>query len=64
MTPETIALTTAEAARELRVSTNTLLKWCSEGRVPFCKLGSRKLLFSRIEIERLVASGGPGKTEV
>lgn len=53
MTNETIALTTAEAARELRVSVNTLLRWVQQGKVPCIRLGRRKLIFSRKEIEKL-----------
>ena len=52
---ETIALTTVEAAQELRVSVSTLLKWVSAGIVPAVRLGDRKWLFSRAEIEKLVA---------
>ena len=54
MTNETIALSTIEAARELRCHPNTLLRWVSEGKVPYVRLG-RKLLFSRSEISKLVA---------
>jgi len=54
MANETIALSTIEAARELRCHPNTLLRWVAEGRVPYIRLG-RKLLFSRSEISKLVA---------
>lgn len=55
MSNETIALSTIEAARELRVHPNTLLRWVAQGKVPYVRLGGRKLLFSRSEIQRLVA---------
>jgi excisionase family DNA binding protein len=54
MSNETIALSTIEAARELRCHPNTLLRWVAEGKVPCVRLG-RKLLFSRSEISKLVA---------
>ena len=54
MSDETIAMSTIEAARELRCHPNTLLRWVSEGKVPYVRLG-RKLLFSRSEISKLVA---------
>ena len=54
MANETIALSTIEAARELRCHPNTLLRWVAEGKVPHIRLG-RKLLFSRSEISKLVA---------
>jgi excisionase family DNA binding protein len=56
---ETIALTTPEAARELKVSVNTLLKWVKQGRVPAVRIGGRKYLFSRIELEKLIAGRKP-----
>lgn len=55
MANETIALTTAETARELRVSVNTLLRWVQQGKVKAIRLGGRKLIFSRKEIEKLVS---------
>jgi len=59
MPEQTIALTANEAARELRISTATLFTWVKVGKVPAVRLGGRKLLFSRKEIERLVAGGKP-----
>ena len=65
MANETIALTTSEAAHELRVSVNTLLRWVKIGRVPCVVIGGRKLLFSRKEIESLVSNRQPtGSTPV
>ena len=56
MSNETIALTTIEAARELRCHPNTLLRWAvKENKVPYVRISSRKLLFSRAEIAKLVA---------
>jgi len=55
MSNETIALSTVEAARELRIQPNTLLRWVAQGKVPCVRLGGRKLLFSRSEISKLVA---------
>ncbi len=59
MANETMALTTVEAAREMRISVNTLLRWVAEGKVPAVRLGGRKLLFSRAEILKLVAGNNP-----
>jgi excisionase family DNA binding protein len=56
MTNETIGLTTLEASRELRVHPNTLLRWVKEGRVAAVRLGGRKLLFSRKELEKLISN--------
>jgi excisionase family DNA binding protein len=55
MSNDTIALTTIEAARELRCHPNTLLRWAvKEHRISYIRM-NRKLLFSRDEIEKLVA---------
>lgn len=53
---DTIALTTSEAARELRISVNTLRSWVAAGKIPYVRIGERKLLFSRDEIRRLVSN--------
>jgi excisionase family DNA binding protein len=54
MSNETIALSTAEAARELRISVHTLLRWTAAGKIPHVCLGGRKYLYSRRTIENLV----------
>jgi excisionase family DNA binding protein len=51
---ENFALTTMQAANELHVSIGTLLRWVREGRVPACKIGDRKYLFSRKALENLL----------
>ena len=51
---ENFALTTMQAANELHVSIGTLLRWVHEGRVPACKIGDRKYLFSRSALEKLL----------
>jgi len=56
MSDETIAMSTIEAARELRCHPNTLLRWVAEGKIPYLRIG-RKLLYSRSEISKLVAAG-------
>lgn len=56
---ETIGLTTQEASRELRVHPNTLLTWVKQGKVPCVRLGGRKLLFSRKEIEAVISRQQP-----
>ena len=60
MINETIALNSQEAAMQLRISQNTLMRWVKAGKVPAIRLGGRKLLFSRREIERLVAGEKTG----
>jgi len=56
----TIGLTSSEAARELRVSTETLLRWAvKENKIPYIRLGTRKLIFSRKEIEQLLSRNQP-----
>ena len=52
---ENFALTTMQAANELHVSIGTLLRWVHEGKVPACKIGDRKYLFSRKVLENLLA---------
>ena len=56
MTNDTIALNSTEAARELRISVATLLRWVAAGKVPCVRIGERKYLFSRAEISKLVAA--------
>jgi excisionase family DNA binding protein len=51
---EELALTTMQAANALHVSIGTLLRWVHEGRVPACKIGDRKYLFSRKALENLL----------
>jgi len=46
-------LTSSEASTELRIHPNTLHRWVKAGRVPCIRLGGRKMLFSRKEIENL-----------
>jgi excisionase family DNA binding protein len=56
----TMGLTSSEAARELRVSTETLLRWAvKEKKIPFIRLGARKIIFSRKEIEQLLSRNQP-----
>jgi excisionase family DNA binding protein len=55
MSNDTIALSTAEAARELRISVHTLLRWTAAGKIPHVCLGGRKYLYSRRSIEVLVS---------
>jgi excisionase family DNA binding protein len=52
---ENFALTTMQAANELHVSIGTLLRWVHEGRIPACKIGDRKYLFSRKVLENILA---------
>ena len=52
---KTIAMTTAQTAAQLQISELTLLKWVKDGKVPAVRLGTRKFLFSRAEIEKLIA---------
>jgi excisionase family DNA binding protein len=50
---ETIWLTSSECATQLRISQATLWRWVKEGKVPALRLGGRKLIFARKEIENL-----------
>jgi len=67
---ENFALTTMQAANELHVSIGTLLRWVHEGRIPACKIGDRKYLFSRKVLENIFsrtvesATGGRGRGEL
>ena len=51
---ENFAMTTMQAANELHVSIGTLLRWVHEGKVPACKIGDRKYIFSRSALEKLL----------
>jgi len=57
---DTIALSTAEAARELRISVHTLLRWTATGKIPHVCLGGRKYLYSRKAIELLISGKASG----
>ena len=43
-----------ETAEYLRVSVNTLYKWTSQGKVPHSKVGSKKLSFSRTDLDEFL----------
>lgn len=51
-------LTRSEAAKELCVSPQTLANWASNGRVkiPFHKIGSRKVFYFKSDIDAYIAS--------
>lgn len=46
----------SEAAIYLRVSPNTIYKWTSQGRIPYRKVGTKKLSFCKEELDRFIAS--------
>ena len=50
---------TREAASFLDCTTGTLLRYVREGRIPACKIGDRKYLYSRKSLESLIESGKP-----
>ena len=50
---------TREAAAFLDCTTGTLLRYVREGRIPACKIGDRKYLYSRKSLESLIESGKP-----
>jgi excisionase family DNA binding protein len=50
---------TREAAAFLSCTTGTLLRYVREGRIPACKIGERKYLYSRRSLELLIESGKP-----
>ena len=49
-------LTLAEAADELRVNPSTVRLWVSQGRLPASRVGRRKWLVRRSELEGMLAS--------
>lgn len=49
-------LTLAEVADELRVNPSTVRLWVSQGRLPASRVGRRKWLVRRSELQRLIAS--------
>lgn len=51
---DTIALSSVEAARELRISVHTLMRWTAANKIPHVCLGGRKYLYSRKAISALV----------
>ena len=55
MSNDTIALNSVEAARELRISVHTLMRYTAAGKIPHVCLGGRKYLYSRKAIEALVS---------
>jgi excisionase family DNA binding protein len=52
-------LTTAEAARMLRVSQKTIGRWVRLGQLPAVRLPSGQLRIKRAEVDRLLASDQP-----
>lgn len=52
-------ITTAEAARLLRVSPRTIKRWIRDGTVPSIKVGGRRLVL----IKEIIDSARPGKEE-
>ena len=46
----------ADAARYLRVSTNTIYKWTSQGTIPYRKIGTKNLSFLKEELDQFIAS--------
>ena len=56
---DTLALTAAQASHELQISVNTLYRWVQDGKIPAIRVGTRKYLFSRRELEKLLAGNPP-----
>lgn len=52
--PDVGVLTTADAARELKVSEATIRRMVQDGRLTPLNLGRRVLRFSRMEIDRVI----------
>ena len=57
---EKIALTVREAAEAISCHPNTVYELIASGKLPALRLG-RKILVSRIELEKWVANGTPCK---
>jgi excisionase family DNA binding protein len=51
-----MALTAAQAARELQISVGTLYAWIKAGKISYFRIG-RKYLFGRKSIEQFLESG-------
>ena len=47
-------LTVREAARFLKVSERTVIRWRKENRIPCCVLSSRKIYYSKTELEEFL----------
>lgn len=45
-----------EAAAYIGVTPNTMRVWCSKKRVPFCKLGARKVVFRKNDLDKFLDS--------
>jgi len=57
-------LTVKEAADLLRLKVSTIRAWVLQRRIPFVKLGGKRVLFRRTDLEALVtASIVPAKAE-
>jgi len=60
MTTEKVAYSVRETAEALGLHPNTVYELISEGKLPALRLG-RKILVSRVELEKWVAGGCPCK---
>jgi len=58
-------LTVKEAALMLRLQVSTIIAWILHRKVPFVKLGGKRLFFRRFDLEKLVESSVvPAKLDV
>jgi excisionase family DNA binding protein len=49
-------LTVKEAADLLRLQVSTIRAWVLKRRVPFVKLGGKRVFFRRVDLEQLIAA--------
>lgn len=45
-----------EVAEYLRCAEVTIRKWVREGKIPYCRLGAKKLFFRKSSIDEWIAS--------
>lgn len=48
------SLTVAEAASQLHVNKSTIWRWIDSGRLPAYRVGQRRVLLSKVDVEKLV----------
>ncbi|HEY3581609.1 MAG TPA: helix-turn-helix domain-containing protein [Pyrinomonadaceae bacterium] len=57
-------MTWKEAAYYLRVSTNTLRTWVDNGKLTPARIGERRVVFLKTELDRFLAESMKKKTDV
>lgn len=57
-------LTIPEAAEELGVAESTIRRWIRAGRLQAYRLGDRRILLKRVDLDGLIIPVRPGKLEI